>query len=204
MKTGRALLIVGTSVHVGDDARRHDLAVLFPVLAVLFGAVVVVARLSVDEESCKVDGVKVRYDVGETCREAARKEKQPVTQVVDMASHAPPARDQELAATFGLDVLEIYVRQPDVKPAAKKTKNQKKKPPARTGDAGTVRVGAELVLLEVGQTEDYKASNIDDRHKHGKGSGQMDGVVDEVPCLRPLMRTDKRNKHRTAVPATNR
>lgn len=58
----------------------------------------------------------------------------PVTQVVDVTSDAPPARDEKLASSLSLNVLEV-------------------------GDLGILGVGAERVLLAIGGTEDVEAKD---------------------------------------------
>lgn len=61
------------SVDVGDDAVRHELAVLDPVCAVLGAATVVVAQIAVDQKDRKVDGKPVRHDARQTCASRAGK-----------------------------------------------------------------------------------------------------------------------------------
>ena len=55
------------SIHVGHNVVRHLLAVRLPRLAVLGGALVLVAALAVDEQHGKVHGVEVRDGGNEAC-----------------------------------------------------------------------------------------------------------------------------------------
>jgi len=61
---------------------------------------------------------------GQTSRQAVWPSLKPITKVVNVASNAPPARDEQARASFGLDVFEVL-------------------------DAGIVGVGTERVLLAV-------------------------------------------------------
>ena len=57
----------GLSIHVGHNVVRHLLAVRLPRLAILGGALVLVAALAVDEQHGKVHGVEVRDGGNEAC-----------------------------------------------------------------------------------------------------------------------------------------
>ena len=94
---------------------------------VLFLAFLVIASLSVNEEPCEVDNVKV-CDGGvkasregpcechqevtplETMRTTALKEMTCDAQVVGVAGYTPPARGEQLRSLLSCDILEAYSR----------------------------------------------------------------------------------------------
>lgn len=57
------------SVHVGEDAVGHALAVLLPGQAVLPPALVLITGLSMDKQRGEVEDVEVRQEVVKACRE---------------------------------------------------------------------------------------------------------------------------------------
>ena len=78
-------------VHPRDDASRYTLPVLFPLSAILIGALMVIAPLTVQQQDAKVHGVEVG-DGGDTASwKAPCNTHQPIPQVIDVACHAPPA-----------------------------------------------------------------------------------------------------------------
>lgn len=81
----------GRSVHVGDDAVGHALAVLVPRQAVLPPALALVPGLAVHEQHGEVDHVEVGQDVLETTREGPGQGHDEVAQVVGVANEAPPS-----------------------------------------------------------------------------------------------------------------
>lgn len=95
---------------------------------------------------------------GNTGGKAVRPRLDPITEIVDVASYAPPARCQELAASLGLDELEV-------------------------GNLGVVGVVAEVVLFQIGRAEDVEAGT--NKRNHGGKSSRSEGerVVGEVPGL---------------------
>lgn len=94
-----------SSVHVRDNTPRYELAVLVPILPVLFAAREVVAPLTVDQQARKVQAVEVRDDgcrALTTARKAPRQAHDPVAQVVDVPRHAPPSTRDELSGKEGM------------------------------------------------------------------------------------------------------
>ena len=92
---------------VGEEEVGDLLLVLWPVGSVLDGAGVVVPDGAVDEEDGEVGAVEVGDGALEAAEEAPGEGHEPVAGVVDLASHAPPARGEEARATLGLYVLEV-------------------------------------------------------------------------------------------------
>mmetsp|Transcript_22790 Transcript_22790/g.67155 ORF Transcript_22790/g.67155 Transcript_22790/m.67155 type:complete len:263 (-) Transcript_22790:137-925(-) len=127
------------------------LLVLVPVRAVLGAAHVLVADGPVHEQHGEVGAVEVGHGGHEARGEAPAQGHEPVPRVVDLARHAPPARDHELGPALGGHVLDVL-------------------------GLGAVRVGAEDVLLQVGAAEDGVAQALE-RYHANEGPGRQLGVV---------------------------
>lgn len=162
------------SVDSGDDPVADNLAVLFPVLAVLAVTLVVVTALAVDEEDGKVQDVKV----GD---EHAPSLGLPLDNLSAIPHHERPldlgtgAQDLVAGETSGQAVG------PRLDPVAEVVDVSGNSPPARNEKLATllgldvlelrhlgiVGVGSEVVLLAVGRAEDVEAKTNEGQH-HGK------------------------------------
>lgn len=89
-----------------DNSIFHFGAVSVPVLSILLSAFFFIATFSMHQEDGKVNAVKVRNNRSETARQAPSYGHEPVSQIVDMASLAPPSRSQQTRASAGFNVLE--------------------------------------------------------------------------------------------------
>ena len=83
------------SVNVGDNAVLNFLAIDIPGLAVLVSALFFVSEVAVNEKDCEIGGIEVWQRRGEPGGEGPGDRHEPVTEIVDVASHAPPAIGQK-------------------------------------------------------------------------------------------------------------
>ncbi len=95
------------SVNVGDYAVLNFLAIDIPGLAVLVCTLFFVSEVTVNQKNCEISWIEVWQRRGEPGWEGPRDRHKPVTKIVDMASHAPPAISQKgLGTCRSLDGLK--------------------------------------------------------------------------------------------------
>eukprot|EP00754_Rhynchopus_humris_P025004 Rhum_TRINITY_DN14924_c30_g1::Rhum_TRINITY_DN14924_c30_g1_i1::g.129208::m.129208 len=137
------------------------LLVLVPdLIAVLRTADVVIASGPVDEQDREVDRVEVCDNRAEAGGERPAETVEPVSGVVDLAGHAPPAGDQQLLVRVVCGHrLQVRHRR-------------------------AVRVAPERILLRVGQAEHTEAQQVEEDENEGRHlRGEVRVVVHQVPCL---------------------
>ena len=83
-----------------EQAVRHGGRVALPVAAVLVGTPVLVPEAAVGQQDGHEDDVEVGQEVAAATGQAVRQAAHQVTRVVEVAGHAPEARDQQLAVVF--------------------------------------------------------------------------------------------------------
>ena len=115
-----------------------------------------------DQKDGKVDGVEEgerRIKAGDG---APREPHDPVTSVVDLPRHSPPASDQEPSATLGVEVFEV-------------------------SNFWRVRVPSERVFLAVGAAEDHEAEAVEQTDRNHLPVLEPRTVLHQVPGLQNAM-----------------
>ena len=127
------------SQEAGYEQAGHALLVARPVLSILLLAKSVVSKGSVHQQNEKVYGIEVGGQVAYACEQAPGKAHTPVTGIVYLARHTPPARGQQLGPAGCGHPLQVPYCRP-------------------------LRVTPERVLLAVRPPEDGIACQVEQPH----------------------------------------